>query len=174
MFWITLAAQLSAPLSKEMWFKGTDTPVAQLAKIGHARVLIRITVDPNGALLGCNVEESSGDALIDGLACKLTRQRARFVPARASDGSPSYGVRRLPVHWLISPEPLPLQGDMTVLVNRLPKGLKSPAVVLVAFAADSQGRISSCGADDKNRTPELVAMACEQLRKQYTSSIRMP
>ena len=169
MFWIALAAQLSAPIPKEVWFKNSDTPLAELSKMGAARVLIRITVDPSGALLSCDVEESSGNNPVDERACKVTRQRARFSPARSAEGTATYGVLRLPVLWLMSPMEVPPRGDMTVFVDRLPRGLKSPETVLLTFAADAKGHISACAADRRNRVPALVPLACDQLRKQYTA-----
>jgi hypothetical protein len=81
----------------------------------------------------------------------------------------TFGIRRLPVLWLISPMEVTSRGDMTVFVDKLPKGLKAPQTVLLAFAVDSRGRISDCAADQKNRVPVLVPLACDQLRNKYTA-----
>jgi hypothetical protein len=129
----------------------------------------------------CSAEQSSGDARLDAYTCALILKRGKFkAPARWLDGSPAYGVVRLPVFWAArSPTPPPpFQADLVLTVSKLPDGVRSPAVERLMFAADENGHFVSC----ESRPPQtygepanpanneqLVQVACGQLIKTYTA-----
>lgn len=194
MFWIALAAQLGlpAPLGSSgislpdirAIFRVDDFP-ANLQRAGVSRaVYTRTTVRPDGATQGCVAEASSDDPVLDAYTCQLIVKRAKFRPATWTDGSPVYGVIRVPVSWVVSYAP-PSDTDMLKVtvpdidlsVNHLPKGAHSIVGVGLIVAADASGQPLSCAeqpilAHDKSkrRFPELVSIACQQVM----SSFRVP
>ena len=171
---MVLAAQLSAPEPRKMWFNADDVPVNKLAPESAATVLIRITIRPDGTLKSCDVEESSANRELDEYTCDLTRKRARFKPARWTDGSPVYGVYRIPVVWTVfdrSSPKLRKAPDVVLTVDQLPRGVRAPASVRLMFAVDDKGQPSSCMAEPSEGIPDpnlaLVPLACAQLLKGY-------
>lgn len=65
---------------------GRDYPRAAR---GHQGVVAtRLTVSATGAVTGCRVVSSSGNAVLDGVTCQLIRERFRFAPARDAQGNP--------------------------------------------------------------------------------------
>lgn len=182
MFWIALASQLSAPLPLNFtrWFTPEDMPAyVQQAAITR-RVQIHVIVRTDGTLQGCSIEATSGDSGLDALTCELVHKRAKFQPARWVDGTPAYGIYRLPVVWAIGDpsefSKMPPMGDFEATVNRLPKGVHSPAAVGVMLAAEADGHISSCGEISPLWRPPppsakavsvLVPIACDQIAKVY-------
>ena len=166
MFLLAIAAQLSAPEPKQIWFAVGDNPVPTR----DALVSMRITVDPNGKLQSCEIESTSGDKDLDSYTCKITEKRARFRAARWTDGTASYGVYRLRTAWLARNQPASQfrpYGDLILTLNRPPKGVRYPATTEVALAVDEVGRILSCGPTNKKSKLALVGIACDQLRASY-------
>jgi hypothetical protein len=184
MFWIVLAAQLSAPLPKEALtvFSADDMP-EYVRKGGiNQFVFTRTTVRPDGSPQDCGLERSSGDPNLDGYTCSLILKRARFQAPRWIDGSPAYAVVRTPVTWSIggSASDRELQraypADMDVSVDRLPPGAHSPTKVQLVLAVDDSGRVVGCdGASPHSRPledrsfPELVTIACAQMTGKFTA-----
>jgi TonB family protein len=177
MFWIALAAQLVAPEPVAMWFSSNDFPSERIKEGNSGTVLLRVVVSPDGILRTCDVEESSGDAKLDEYTCRLTRKRAKFRAAKWLDGSPAYGVYRVPVVWLVPKNSgefrKRLAPDVVLNVDRLPKGVGSPATVSVVLAVDEQGRPSFCDAKFRPKTSiaeqGLGPLACREVLKAYTA-----
>ena len=63
-----------------------DYPRPALAKGEEGTVAMSLRVGPNGRITRCTVTGSSGSQALDQAACRLLRLRARFMPARDSDG----------------------------------------------------------------------------------------
>jgi hypothetical protein len=177
MFWLAFAAQITAPqpIKYLSWFSNDDMPqYVRVAGIPR-RVLVRAVVRPDGSLQACEVESGSGDEKLDLFTCGLVVKRAKYSPARWSDGSTVYGVDRVPVIWAAR-GPLPpefFRGDLELTVERLPNGIRAPAFVSVAIATDASGQWSACAAaPPRGRTTsdnaQLVQIACEQLKMNYT------
>ncbi|MFL6760861.1 energy transducer TonB [Sphingomonas sp.] len=187
MFWIALAAQLSAPVPAGVrlpdvraLFSPDDFP-AYLQMEGVSRTVhTRTTVRPDGSIESCVTEESSGDARLDAYTCGLIVKRATFQPAKWIDGTPVYGVIRAPVSWRISdgtPTETEMlksaEPDIDLAVNQLPKGAGSIAVFDVEIGAYANGRGAICAehpADamrSKKHFPELVAIACQKVMTDY-------
>ena len=183
MFWIALAAQLSVPVINDKRtpdvrsvFSADDFPI-YLASAGVSRtVYTRTTVRPDGLIQNCVAESTSGDAKLDAYTCAIIVKRAKFLPAKWIDGSPAYGVIRVPVSWRIGNAP-PAEGemqsvpDLELSVNRLPKGAHKIAPVSLDVGADETGHVVSCVGHPPAahnlgpRFPELVPIACEQVTK---------
>ena len=182
MMWLVLAAQLSLPVPANeripdvrALFSVDDFP-EYLQRAGVSRIVYtRTTVRPDGTVQGCKAEISSTDAKLDAYTCRIILRRAKLLPARWTDGTPVFGVLRLPVSWLIT-NFLPSREDMLrvtipdveVSVDRLPKKAGSMAAVTLQVAADESGRPVTCidyppEKSDSKRFPELVPLACQQV-----------
>jgi hypothetical protein len=183
MFWFAFAAQLSLPMTANALdgnvakvFTANDYP-AFLKKSDKPRtVQTRTTVRPDGTVQSCVAEVGSGDARLDAYTCDLIVRRSHFLPAKWTDGSPVYGVIRLPVTWMSWP---PRPGtrmksnvDLAFGVNRLPDGVRSPAGVGIVVATDENGRVLSCAKrtdlplnPEGIKLSELFPLACEQAIK---------
>lgn len=186
MFWILLGAQLSVPVPsnprmhdvREV-FDTNDFPQSVISAGVSRVVYTRTTVLPTGVIRGCGIERPSGNALLDQYTCALILKRAKLLPARWTDGSPAYGVLRLPVSWTLAEAPMPHHWDeipdVDVNVNQLPKGASSPVVVRVQVAADVAGRISDCieyeaeALQSKAHFPQLVQIACSTVIRSFTA-----
>lgn len=175
MLWIALAAQLSAPEPKQSWFDRTDFWAQELAQQSLAGVWLRITVTPDAKTQACEIERSSGNPGFDARVCEITMKRAQFRPGSLQDGTPAYGVFRIPViftaippSWYTrKPQVLMPVGDLNLTVDRLPKGKTSPLRVQLAFAVETDGRLSACGAQDSKQDPTLVSLACREMSTQF-------
>ena len=173
MFWIALAAQITPvqPLRPDSWFLAWDFPLDQLPQSGIGTVFYRATVAPDGRIVRCEVEASSGEPALDKSTCAAVTSKGRFKPAKWADGTPSYGVYRSKVTWstedygsYISPI------DVELTVNKLPAGVVSPAKFTMIFAADENGKASSCMPEDKNMDATLAEIACRSLVQNYVAA----
>jgi TonB family protein len=180
MIWI-LAAQLSLPLALGVpysdvraVFSADDYP-AYLQQAGQSgTVFTRTTVRPDASIQNCTAEWSSGDPELDAYTCAIIVKRAKFAPAKWTDGTPVYGVIRVPVSWVIGPRSEATVPDLELSVNHLPKRARSIAAVSLEIAADENGRPVTCveWARPKNTRgrdfPELVPIACQQVMAALT------
>lgn len=111
----------------------------------------RTTVNPSGKAQDCAAERSGGDPKLDAWTCAIILRRARFQPATWIDGSPAFGVLRVPVTWAIGYSPSPSESakayppDIDLTVNQLPKGARSPISIVLMIAVDENGKVVSCG-----------------------------
>jgi protein TonB len=62
-------------------------------------VQTQLTVGASGAVTGCRVTRSSGNAVLDATTCRLIRERFRFTPARNAQGSPVPDVHGWQQRW---------------------------------------------------------------------------
>jgi hypothetical protein len=178
------AAQLSAPvpLNLKEWVTPSDWPPYMLQKTDvWWDVGVRLVVAADGTLRACIIQTRSGSSDADQLTCDLIRKRARFQPARWTDGSPVTGVYSTTVAWISSTmafyapmrPPKGHDADLDVSVEQLPPGLKSPSLVRAMFAVDESGKISSCSAETSENyikaenDPVLVPIACAQIQASF-------
>lgn len=61
----------------------------------------RLVVGANGKVTDCTVTSSSGSSALDSATCRLMRQRARFEPARDSDGRPTGDTVTSAIRWVL-------------------------------------------------------------------------
>ena len=169
-------AHLNAPRPIEIrtLFTPDDLPLQYLPAESDRTVGIRLTVRPDGHVQGCDAEYTSGIDGLDVYTCKLAKRRARYAPALAGSGTPSYAVYRTSVRWIVTdfgrPGPPPNVADLTLTVNQLPAGMKGPDYISVVFEIDEQGHASSCSlpiGKANSVDPELSRIACDQILKSY-------
>ena len=81
-----------------------DYPMSALANREQGRVEFRLDVGANGRVLGCTITRSSGSSALDATTCRILRSRARYTPARNSNGMPvGYAVEDA-VEWRLPGE----------------------------------------------------------------------
>ena len=167
MIWFAAAASLlTAPEAKSGWFAPDDLPMDIVTGDKPMFVGIRVTITPSGQLQTCEVETSSGSKKLDEHTCEITRRRARFEPARWIDGSPAWGVFRMPVGYVLVSDRTRIRreiGDLVLRLNKLPEKVRSPAEVVVALAVKRNGEIAACAAAEDKPNAQLTAIACRQL-----------
>jgi len=68
-------------------FSGDDYPASAQSSGAEGTVRASLTIGPDGRVTGCNVIQSSGNGSLDSATCNILRRRAKFVPARDSNGN---------------------------------------------------------------------------------------
>jgi protein TonB len=68
-------------------FSGDDYPAAAQAAGAEGTVQASLTIGPTGAVVACNITRSSGNSSLDSTTCNILRRRAKFTPARDSNGN---------------------------------------------------------------------------------------
>ncbi|HEX8574307.1 MAG TPA: TonB family protein [Allosphingosinicella sp.] len=63
-----------------------DYPSSAIRNEEEGMTRFRLAVGPDGKVTECTVTASSGSSALDSATCRLMKQRARFTPARDSDG----------------------------------------------------------------------------------------
>ena len=169
MLWIIVTANLvgAQPVNVGSWFSDLQWEERVSKKGGHATSFIRVTVTPDGRPDSCKVESTSGIADLDSDACALVIKRARFKPAKWTDGTPAYGIFRKNVLWADAQsfryeQPV----DVELSITRLPKGVSAPNSYSLHFAVDATGKKSLCE-PPKRMNPTLAAIACKEIIENY-------
>lgn len=76
-----------------------DYPAAALRAEEEGTTRFRLTVAPNGRVSACTVTQSSGSRVLDTATCRIMERRARFTPARDSDGKPTGDTVSSAIRW---------------------------------------------------------------------------
>lgn len=179
MFWIALAAQLSAPWPVDYlhWWHPEDMPFdVQRGGVTRA-VLARTTVRPDGTIQGCEVERGSGNSNLDAVTCQIFLKRGKFEPARASDGEPVFGVYRQIVTWAMNPEdksPFPGDVELQLWQVEYPRRTYRPICRRVGLSSqavqrDRAGR-SRRGTDRRQAAAPGLNKACEEVEPGWLPS----
>ncbi|MFL6755079.1 MAG: energy transducer TonB, partial [Sphingomicrobium sp.] len=80
---------------------GDDYPSDALNKEETGTVGIRLSIGPDGRVTNCDVTSSSGSRSLDSATCRILRSRARFTPARLSNGQPTSDSVTSRIRWQI-------------------------------------------------------------------------
>ncbi|HWH17872.1 MAG TPA: energy transducer TonB [Allosphingosinicella sp.] len=59
----------------------------------------RLTIDPSGRVSGCDITSSTGSSALDSATCRVLRSRARFTPARDTEGNPTSDTYTGRITW---------------------------------------------------------------------------
>ncbi len=68
-------------------FSGDDYPASAQSSGAEGTVRASLTIGPDGRVTGCNIVQSSGNGSLDSTTCNILRRRAKFTPARDSNGN---------------------------------------------------------------------------------------
>ena len=169
---ISGAVVAATPATPQPWFEFRDYPMKAFEQNAEGVARFELLIAPDGQVADCKIVSSSGNAELDKASCFLASKRAKFRPARNSDGQPLWGTYRsqalwaLPEHHMISP-PAP---DLEVSLNALPAGTKEPPAVKLAYSVDQQGNPNpaSCTMipSSLQQPPLLVQLGCKELLEQ--------
>jgi len=78
-----------------------DYPSAAIRNEEQGTTRFRLTVGADGRVTDCAVTGSSGSSALDQTTCKLMRARAKFTPARGSDGKPTTDIVSNAIRWVL-------------------------------------------------------------------------
>jgi protein TonB len=68
-------------------FSADDYPASAQSAGAEGTTRASLTIGPDGRVTGCNIIQSSGNSSLDSTTCNILRRRAKFVPARDSNGN---------------------------------------------------------------------------------------
>jgi protein TonB len=78
-----------------------DYPASAIRAEQQGTTRFRLGVAPNGRVTDCTVTSSSGSPTLDAATCRLMKSRARFTPARDSDGKPVSDTAASAIRWVL-------------------------------------------------------------------------
>jgi protein TonB len=95
----TVSAQ-SAKGDLRSLFSADDYPAAAQAAEAQGTAQATLTISPSGQVVGCNLIRSTGNGALDSATCNILRRRAKFTPARDSNGNATTDtVTTPPIVW---------------------------------------------------------------------------
>jgi protein TonB len=89
------------------YFSNDDYPASAVRHGEEGRVEFCLQVGRNGLVASCTILSSSGFADLDEAACRIARERVRFVPAHDARGNAVEDRVRGAVRWVL-PHPAPI------------------------------------------------------------------
>jgi len=70
-------------------FSADDYPAAAQSAGAEGTAQAQLTIGPDGRVVGCNLDRSTGNGALDSATCNILRRRAKFTPARDNNGQPT-------------------------------------------------------------------------------------
>ena len=80
-------------------FSGDDYPADAIRNEDQGTVTVRLDISAQGRVTNCSVTGSSGSRSLDNATCRILRSRARFSPAKMSDGTPTTDTYTQRITW---------------------------------------------------------------------------
>jgi protein TonB len=81
-------------------FSGDDYPASAQAAGAEGTAQATLTISPSGQVVGCSLNRSTGNSALDSATCNILRRRAKFTPAKDSNGQPTTDtVQTPPITW---------------------------------------------------------------------------
>ena len=80
-------------------FSSDDYPQDALRDEATGTTTVSLSIGTDGRVTGCNVTSSSGSRSLDNATCRVLRSRARFTPARLSNGQPTTDTYTQRITW---------------------------------------------------------------------------
>jgi protein TonB len=68
-------------------FSDSDYPASAQSAGAEGTAQASLTVGTDGRVVSCNITRSTGNSALDSATCNVLRRRARFTPARDSNGN---------------------------------------------------------------------------------------
>jgi protein TonB len=78
-----------------------DYPAEAIRREEQGVTRFQLTVSADGRVSDCAVTGSSGSTALDSATCRLMKSRARFAPARDSDGHPTTDTVANAIKWVL-------------------------------------------------------------------------
>ena len=81
-------------------FSTDDYPPAAQAAGAEGTAQAQLTVSPDGRVVSCSLIRSTGNSALDAATCNILRRRAKFIPAKDSNGNAtSDTITTPPITW---------------------------------------------------------------------------
>jgi protein TonB len=81
-------------------FSADDYPASASASEASGTAQATLTIGPDGRVVGCNLIRSTGNGALDSATCNILRRRAKFTPARDSNGNATTDtITTPPIVW---------------------------------------------------------------------------
>jgi protein TonB len=81
-------------------FSADDYPASAQSSGAEGTSQATLTIGPDGRVVGCNIIRSAGNSALDSATCNILRRRAKFTPARDSNGQATTDtVTTPPIVW---------------------------------------------------------------------------
>ena len=81
-------------------FSADDYPASAQSAGAEGTAQAQLTIGPDGRVVGCNLTRSTGNSSLDSATCNILRRRAKFTPARDSNGQATTDtVTTPPIVW---------------------------------------------------------------------------
>jgi protein TonB len=91
-----------------MLFSSDDYPADAMQNGWQGAVVVDLRIDAKGQPRRCVIVRTSGHESLDHATCNIMLIRARFIPAKDSNGKPVEDVFRTPpIVWRLVEEPAP-------------------------------------------------------------------
>jgi protein TonB len=68
-------------------FSADDYPASAQSAGAEGTARATLSIGPDGRVTGCNITQSTGNSALDSATCSVLRRRAKFTPARDSNGN---------------------------------------------------------------------------------------
>jgi protein TonB len=91
----TVSAQ-SAKGDLRTLFSGDDYPASAQSAGAEGTARATLTISATGQVEGCDITQSTGNRALDSATCSILRRRAKFTPARDSNGNPTTDTVQTP------------------------------------------------------------------------------
>jgi protein TonB len=94
-----LAHSATPATNPATWIEKSDAPKS-VRKL-HVQGTLRFTlsIDPQGKIVDCVVDQSTGNIDLDAATCEALKRRGRFIPAKDADGMPTSGSYHSLANW---------------------------------------------------------------------------
>lgn len=83
------------------WITEADYKTSWINREMAGTAGFRLSISANGQVEGCQITRSTGHSALDEATCSLVTRRAKFEPARGSDGAKVAGTYSSSVRWQI-------------------------------------------------------------------------
>lgn len=82
------SAEIAEPAEADLvrLFSADDYPQAAIRREEQGTVAFKLAIDARGRVSSCTIVRSSGSAALDKASCSILSRRARFDPARDTEG----------------------------------------------------------------------------------------
>jgi TonB family protein len=147
-------------------FSQDDYPDAALRANQQGRVVVRLSVDATGKIVGCSLEETSGSLFLDVRTCQLFMRRARFDPVESGAVVVPRSIVQK-INWLIpgQPAPSPLSRPATPdEKSAFDRALAQASIsVLTWIKVREDGHAISCEVREAGTNPAMNQNVCALL-----------
>jgi len=83
-------------------FSSDDYPQDALRNEETGATTVSLSIGTDGRVTGCSVSRSSGSRSLDNATCRILRSRARFTPAKLSNGQATTDTYTQTIRWQIA------------------------------------------------------------------------